>query len=64
MSPKQLVEFFGTQTAAAKALGIEQPTISGWVTDGEIPIIRQYQIELATNGALRASLPANRLKSA
>ena len=60
MNPKQLVDHFGTQVAAAKALGVKQPSIAQWMSDGEIPIIRQYQIEMATNGALRADLPANR----
>jgi ParB-like chromosome segregation protein Spo0J len=64
MSPRQVIDFFGTQAATAKALGLTQPTVSGWLTDGAIPIERQYQIEMATNGALRADLPALRVQAA
>ena len=63
MTPQEVVEFFGTQVAAATALGIKQSSISEWVVKGEIPETRQYQIELATAGALRADLPALRASS-
>ena len=61
MSPKQVIDFFGTQTATAKALGIAQSSVAGWVSAGEVPMERQYQVELATNGQLRADLPAMRV---
>ena len=61
MSPKQVIDFFGSQVATARALGIEQPSVSAWLKTGEVPMDRQYQIELATNGQLRADLPAMRV---
>ena len=61
MNPKQVIEYFKTQTAAADALGIAQSSVAGWLDSGEVPEVRQYQIELATNGQLRADLPANRM---
>lgn len=64
MSPKQLIEFFGTQAKAARALGLSQPTVAGWIVAGEIPEARQYQVEIATNGALRADRPALRVVAA
>jgi DNA-binding transcriptional regulator YdaS (Cro superfamily) len=64
MSPKQVIDYFGTQVATAEALGLSQPTVSGWLKDGSIPIERQYQIEMATSGALRADLPALRVAAA
>ena len=60
LSPKQAIEHFGSQAKLARALGVKQPSVFAWVEDGEIPLPRQYQIELATSGALRADLPANR----
>lgn len=60
MTPNQVVDFFGSQSKAARALGIEQPSIHGWVSSGSIPEVRQYQIELATSGALVADRPALR----
>jgi DNA-binding transcriptional regulator YdaS (Cro superfamily) len=60
MAPHEVISFFGTQVAASKALGISQPSIAMWVEVGIVPEVRQYQIELATNGQLRADLPALR----
>lgn len=42
----------GTQTALADALGISQPSVANW---GERPpAFRQLQIELLSNGELKA----------
>lgn len=60
MTPTELITYFETQAAAARALGCAQSTLSEWVTDGCIPEGRQYQIELATKGALIADKPALR----
>ena len=53
MTPKQVVEFFETQRKAAKALGVTQQAVARWVSSGEVPSIRQYQIEKITNGKLK-----------
>lgn len=29
---KRLVDYFGTQTATAKNLGVKQPSVNAWVT--------------------------------
>ena len=60
MSPKQVTEHFGGIPQTATALGVGLSTIYDWIKDGEVPEGRQYQIELATNGALRAGKPALR----
>lgn len=60
MSPQELITHFSTQAAAAKALGCAQSTVAEWCSDGAIPEGRQYQIELATAGALVADKPALR----
>ena len=52
MDLAEVVSHFGTQQKAAAALGMTQGSISAW-RDG-IPIPRQYQIEVLTNGALLA----------
>jgi hypothetical protein len=52
MKKEDVIKYFGTQTAAAKALGCSQSRISEW---GKYPPIgRQYQIELLTQGKLKA----------
>ena len=60
MTPNDLLEYFGSKAEIARAIGIEPPSITDWFKDGEVPEVRQYQIELATDGALRASKPADR----
>jgi hypothetical protein len=61
MSPKQVIEFFGSPLKAAVALGLKAPSIYDWIDGGEVPEARQYQIEMATDGALRADKPALRV---
>jgi hypothetical protein len=54
MTFTQLLKHFKTQTAAAQAIGVRQPTISMWNTRGKIPGLQQIRIENITNGALKA----------
>lgn len=55
VKPKDVIEFFGTQEKTAKALGMAQPNISKWVKSGEVPKLRQYQIEKVTKGKLQCT---------
>ena len=60
MKAQSVIEFFGSISETAKALGISAPAVFKWKTSGEVPEDRQYQIELATKGKLRAEKPALR----
>lgn len=51
-----IAHYGGNASALARALGIDQSSIYSW-KDGEIPIGRQYQLELLTKGALKADRP-------
>ena len=53
MTPAQVIEFYGTQTAAAEALGLRQSAVSQWVQRGRVPMLRQFEIELLTKGELK-----------
>lgn len=64
MTPDDVLSYFGTKSEIARALGCETPSICEWFDKGKVPETRQYQIELATNGQLRASRPADRRKAA
>ena len=59
MSPQDLVGHFDSIAAAARALKVSPPNISQWVDAGQIPIDRQCQIEIVTDGALRADRDEN-----
>lgn len=64
MSPQQALEYFGTKAEIARVLGITAPSVVEWFDAGVIPEGRQYQLELATGGALKADRPANRTAAA
>jgi DNA-binding transcriptional regulator YdaS (Cro superfamily) len=55
MKFNQLIDHFGSQVAAADALGVTQPTLSNWKKRGRIPHLQQLRIEHVTRGKLRAS---------
>jgi metal-dependent amidase/aminoacylase/carboxypeptidase family protein len=55
MNVQQLAEHFGTQVAAANALGVTDKAVSAWKKRG-IPLVRQYQIQVVTGGRLQAGM--------
>ena len=57
MTPAQALAHYGSQAQIARSLGIRQPSVFLWFRNGRIPAGRQYQIELATQGILRADTP-------
>ena len=52
MKTVDVIKHFRTQVKAARALRMRQPSIAAW---GEFPPeLRQYQIQVVTNGVLQA----------
>ncbi len=52
---KQLVSHFGTQEKTAKALGVDQGTVSGWVRGKHgVSPVTALRIEALTEGQFRA----------
>ena len=52
MKKAEVIEYFGSQSAVAKQLGISRASVSKW---GEtVPVLRALQIEMVTNQALIA----------
>ena len=49
-----LIRHFGSQAAAAKAFGIQQPSVAEWKKRG-IPEKRQLEAEQLTGGTLKAN---------
>jgi DNA-binding transcriptional regulator YdaS (Cro superfamily) len=54
MKFQQIVKHFGSQVAAAGAIGCSQPTLSNWKKRGRIPQLQQLRIEMVTQGKLKA----------
>lgn len=60
MKKSEVIRYFGSQTATAKALKLKQPSVQRW---GEkLPPLRQLQIEVLTGGALRAGRECDRFR--
>jgi hypothetical protein len=62
MNYEQIIEFFGSQAEAARKLQVAQPSVWGWKTG--IPLERQIDIEIKTEGKLKADLPKSIRKQA
>jgi DNA-binding transcriptional regulator YdaS (Cro superfamily) len=50
---KQVIEFFGSKSAMAKALGVDKAAVSQWLRYG-LPPARAIEIEKMTNGEIKA----------
>jgi len=58
MTKQQAIDFFGGQAKdLAEVLAISNASVSQWK---EIPIGRQYQIEILSYGNLKADRPAHK----
>lgn len=53
MLKQDAIELFGGSAKLARALGISRSAVSQW--GDKVPIGRDFQIELLTDGALKAS---------
>lgn len=57
MTPQDLIDHFGTATAASRKLGVSAPLLSMWKKRGFIPLGRQALIQIQTRGRLRCDRP-------
>lgn len=58
MTLNQAIDFFGSKSGLAKALNIGRPAVTNW--GDTIPESRQFQIEVITEGKLKAEKFSNR----
>lgn len=63
MTYDQVLSFYGNVTAICAGLSVSRQTPYNWKARG-IPVEAQIEIEVATNGALKAALPPSIRKSA
>ena len=50
MKPKELVKHYGSQVAAAKALGVSRAAVQKWVKSGRIPPVRYWHVMATVKG--------------
>lgn len=48
------VEYFGSQAEMAKALGVSRAAVSHWLRDEAFPPARAIQIEIMSEGLIKA----------
>lgn len=53
-----------TQAEISRVLGVKPPSVAEWFENGAVPEGRQYQVEIASGGALKADKPAIRTPEA
>lgn len=53
MRYEDLIQYFGSQAAVAKAFGIQQPSVAEWKKRG-VPEKRQLEAEQLTGGEVKA----------
>lgn len=56
MTPSDLLKFYGTKTAIARAIGTQKQAVHGWFLRDTVPLEAQTKFEVATNGKLRADV--------
>lgn len=56
MLKSKVIKHFGSVTAVAEALGISSQAVSMW--PDVVPVSRQFQLQLLTDGALKACIPS------
>ena len=54
MTVNEVIEHFGGRRRTATALGVTYQAVKNWVLAGEVPWVRQRDIELETLGKLVA----------
>lgn len=65
MTPQQVLAHYLSQAEIARVCGCTRPSIAEWFEQGgKVPEGRQYQLELASGGALKAEKPADRRAAA
>ena len=52
MKTQDAIKYYGSQSALARAVGVTRAAVNAW--GDEMPIGRQFQIEVLTSGALKA----------
>lgn len=62
MKKNEAISHFGSQAALARALGVHRAAVNAW--GDHIPIGRQYQLEILTNGQLKADRISESAESA
>lgn len=55
MDMHSITRHFGSQRAVAEKLGVTEAAVSAWKARGRIPLGRQYELQILTNGHLRAA---------
>lgn len=56
MKPSDLLQHYKTKAAVAAAIGVDRQVVQGWFERGRVPLEKQTEFEVATNGDLKADV--------
>ena len=62
MKPEELIRHFGSVEKAAAGVGVTPGAVYQWLTAGEIPSLRQSDIEVRTAYKLKSDFTTRRVK--
>ncbi|WP_338318265.1 Cro/CI family transcriptional regulator [Escherichia coli] len=62
MKPEELIRHFGSVEKAAAGVGVTPSAVYQWLTAGEIPSLRQSDIEVRTAYKLKSDFTTRRVK--
>ncbi|WP_112039499.1 Cro/CI family transcriptional regulator [Escherichia coli] len=62
MKPEELIRHFGSVEKAAAGVGVTLGAVYQWLTAGEIPSLRQSDIEVRTAYKLKSDFTTRRVK--
>lgn len=62
MNIEKVINYFGSKSKLAKAVGVSRATIYIWVHKGSIPLKRQMVINQVTKGKFKVDLKAETKK--
>lgn len=64
MKISDAIKHFDTAADLARAINVTRSAVAHWVRDDEIPMLRQYQIEVVSGGVLRADVQEDETQDA
>jgi hypothetical protein len=65
MDVHQVIQHFGGVAPTSRALDISYQAVKEWVDKGQIPLSRQWQLQVLTKGAFKVDREVvNRLRAA
>ncbi|GAG47906.1 unnamed protein product [marine sediment metagenome] len=54
MTPKEVIKYYGSRDEVLELLDIKRQSLDLWLANGRVPLGRQYELQILTDGQLVA----------